>query len=98
MTDCGAAKPGEQLRASGADEAPPSRKALNLPMKNQPTKETHKDNFFDLIHGSAQPSPAQRIASYSKMSASPNLSGYSGKQIHSRTMGGASGRHGGRSR
>lgn len=67
-------------------------------MKNEPIKEPHKEHFFEQIHGSGQPIPGQRPAPFPKLSPSANPSGFSGKQIHSRTMGGASGRHGGRSR
>ena len=67
-------------------------------MKNEPVKEPHKEHFFELIRGSGQPGPGQRPGPYPKLSPSPNPSGYSGKQIHSRTMGGASGRRGGSSR
>jgi hypothetical protein len=67
-------------------------------MKNQPDKVAHKDHFFDLIKGAGQPLSGPRFFANPKISASPASTGYSGKQIHSRTVGGASGRHGGRSR
>ena len=67
-------------------------------MKNQPIKATHKENFYDLINRSAQPLSGARLPVNPKMSAPPISPSYSGKQIHSRNVGGASGRHGGRSR
>ncbi len=64
-------------------------------MKNEPAKETQKGHFFDLIKQPAHPLSGPRPPA---SMPSPASSGYSGKQFHSRNAGGASGRHGGRSR
>ena len=68
-------------------------------MKNPPMKEPHKEHFFDLIKGSAQPLSGARFLANPKNAAPPPSAAYGGKQLHSRPFGGgASGRHGGKSR
>lgn len=67
-------------------------------MKNEPAKEPQKDHFFDLIKGSAQPLPAPRSLANMKGHGFQAPGGYSAKQARSRNVGGASGRHGGKSR
>jgi hypothetical protein len=67
-------------------------------MKNEPAKETQKDHFYDLIKGPAQPLPGSRFFANPKASGSPISPGYGGKKIQARNFGGASGRHGGKSR
>lgn len=67
-------------------------------MKNEPTKEPQKEHFFDHINRPSQPSAGSRFFSNSKVSGSSVSGGYSGKQIHSRSGGGSSGRQGGKSR
>jgi len=67
-------------------------------MKNEPAKETHKDHFFDLINRPAHPLTGPRSLASVKTSVFPISGGYGGKQIRSHNVGGASGRHGGKSR
>jgi len=67
-------------------------------MKNEPPKETPKGHFFDLINRPAQPLSGAHSLANVRTSGSPVSGGYSGKQLQSRNVGGASGRHGGKSR
>ena len=67
-------------------------------MKNEPDKETQKGHFFDLIKGSAQPLSGPRNLASVKSSGFPIPGGFGGRQIRAHNVGGASGRHGGKSR
>jgi hypothetical protein len=66
-------------------------------MKNQPTGETHKENFYDLIKHAAHPLSGPGSLPKSKFQAPQARFGPGGNQLRARNFGGASGRHGGRS-
>jgi len=68
------------------------------PMKNEPEKETNKGHFFDLINRPGQPLSGPRSLANVKKPMYPVSGGYGGSQIRSHNVGGASGRHGGKSR
>jgi hypothetical protein len=67
-------------------------------MKNEPMKEPQKEHFFDHLKRSSPPGSGSKFFSNSKFSGSSVSGGYSGKQIHSRSGGGSSGRQGGKAR
>jgi hypothetical protein len=67
-------------------------------MKNEPAKEPPKDHFYDLLKGSTQPPAGPHFPVNPKKLSSPMPSGSGGRQNQVRNFGGASGRHGGKSR
>jgi hypothetical protein len=67
-------------------------------MKNEPVKETHKEHFFDHLKGPSQSASGSKFFANSKFSGSPVSPGYNANQNRARNTGGASGRHGGKSR
>lgn len=67
-------------------------------MKNEPMKAPQKEHFFDHLKRSSPSASGSQFFSNSKFSGSPISPGYSANQNRARNAGGASGRHGGKSR
>jgi len=67
-------------------------------MSNEPAKEPRKEHFYDMLKGPGQPSAGPRFPGNPRFPHGPMPSGPGGRQANVRTFGGASGRHGGKSR
>lgn len=67
-------------------------------MNNEPAKEPIKGHFFDLFNQGAQPQSGPRSIANVKKPVYPMPGGRSGMPMRAHTAGGASGRHGGKSR
>jgi hypothetical protein len=67
-------------------------------MNDEPAKEPKKDHFYEAIKGPGQAPAGPRFPGNPKFSHGPMPSGPGGRQAPVRNFGGASGRHGGKSR